>query len=44
MGYLMQAMEFARYLCERKSFSKAESFRQYMESLHEEDQAQVVVL
>lgn len=32
----MQSMAFNRYLLEKKSYSKADSFRKYMETLMEE--------
>ena len=33
MGYLIQAMTFTKYLNERRSFSKADSFRNFLKSL-----------
>ena len=36
-------MEFAKFLCEKKDFSRAESFKNYLQSL-KEDNEQIVVL
>ena len=36
MGYLIQAMVFSKYLNERKTFSKSNSFRNFLKSINEE--------
>ncbi len=40
----MQAMEFSRYLLEKKLFSRADSFRQYMKTIIPTDQEKLVLL
>jgi hypothetical protein len=44
MGYLMQAMAFNKYLNERRTFSKADSFRNFLKSLNEENDTRIVNL
>jgi hypothetical protein len=44
MGYLMQAMTFNKYLNERRIFSHAESFNNYLASLSEVGNTRVVNL
>ena len=44
MGYLIQAMVFSKYLNERKTFSKSDSFRNFLKSLNEENSQRIVNL
>jgi hypothetical protein len=34
MGYMMQSMAFTKYLNEKRTFSKADSFKNFLQSLN----------
>jgi hypothetical protein len=44
MGYLIQAMTFNKYLNERRTFSKADSFLNFLKSLNGEGDTRIVTL
>lgn len=44
MGYIMQAMAFSGYLNEKRTFSKADSFKNFIKSLNEENDTRIVTL
>lgn len=44
MGYLIQAMIFNKYLNERESFSRSDSFQNFLKSLTEENSPRIVNL
>lgn len=44
MGYLIQAMIFNKYLNDKKTFSRSDSFRNFLKSLTEESSPRIVNL